>query len=411
MTALLIGHLGLWLWIFNRVNATGLDRITIKRLEKTIVAICVALPIGLLAWEYRRGHAGYSGQELWDLLFASDPWQQMSFLTLGYVAFVVVFTLLVGPLWLAHRPQFAVAKDRYHVLSQARRNAMHRDHPEWVTGAMTRAFLRVPGNEILSIESNRKRLHLENIDPAWNGMCIGHLSDIHLTDQLSPKFARYCVDWVIDQGIELLVVSGDLVDQQHGVEMLPHVFGDLPNALQKIFVLGNHDKAHDLVEPARDAMLDLGWIDAGASHWTLETNRGPMRILGNELPWLDRHDDESLDSEFAQQAHGRQPSTRFVLGVSHSPDQMLWARRSGCQLLLCGHTHGGQVRLPGIGPIVAPSKHGSRYASGVFYGAPTVMHVSRGVSGTHPLRWRCSPEASVLEIASEPFDSFSRTEE
>jgi predicted MPP superfamily phosphohydrolase len=89
----------------------------------------------------------------------------------------------------------------------------------------------------------------------------------------------------------------------------------------------------------------------------------------------------------------------LILGISHSPDQFLWARNKGCHLLLCGHTHGGQVRVPGIGPIVAPSFHGSRYASGVFFQSPTVMHVTRGIAGTHPLRWWCAPEASLLEIA------------
>jgi predicted MPP superfamily phosphohydrolase len=88
----------------------------------------------------------------------------------------------------------------------------------------------------------------------------------------------------------------------------------------------------------------------------------------------------------------------FRIGVSHSPDQLPWAKQLGVSLLLCGHTHGGQIRFPWIGPIIAPSKYGSRFASGVFYQSPTLMHVSRGISGVHPIRLGCLPEVSILEL-------------
>jgi predicted MPP superfamily phosphohydrolase len=90
----------------------------------------------------------------------------------------------------------------------------------------------------------------------------------------------------------------------------------------------------------------------------------------------------------------------FRLALAHSPDAFDWAQREGVHLLLAGHTHGGQVRLPGIGPIVAPSWYGSKFASGVFYRKPTLMHVSRGLAGVHPLRFRCAPEIAILELHS-----------
>jgi predicted MPP superfamily phosphohydrolase len=69
--------------------------------------------------------------------------------------------------------------------------------------------------------------------------------------------------------------------------------------------------------------------------------------------------------------------------------------------LLCGHTHGGQIRFPVIGPVISPSWYGSRYASGVFERQCTLMHVSRGVSGVHPFRWGCLPEATILELSRQ----------
>ena len=53
--------------------------------------------------------------------------------------------------------------------------------------------------------------------------------------------------------------------------------------------------------------------------------------------------------------------------------------------MLAGHTHGGQIRMPITGPILAPSLYGTKYASGTFYEVPTLLHVSRGVSGLTPV--------------------------
>ena len=71
----------------------------------------------------------------------------------------------------------------------------------------------------------------------------------------------------------------------------------------------------------------------------------------------------------------------FSMLLSHSPDQLPWARRHGFQLMLAGHTHGGQIRIPVLGPVICPSRYGVRYASGLFDRPPTLMHVSRGLSG------------------------------
>ena len=66
--------------------------------------------------------------------------------------------------------------------------------------------------------------------------------------------------------------------------------------------------------------------------------------------------------------------------------------------MLSGHNHGGQIKLPIIGPFLAPSLYGVRFTDGVFHLAPTSLHVSRGVSGRHPLRIRCRPEVTLLHL-------------
>ena len=69
-------------------------------------------------------------------------------------------------------------------------------------------------------------------------------------------------------------------------------------------------------------------------------------------------------------------------------------------LMLSGHNHGGQVVLPGIGPVYAPSRFGVRYIGGVYWENPTLLHVTRGISGQYPLRLNCRPELTKLILRS-----------
>ena len=87
--------------------------------------------------------------------------------------------------------------------------------------------------------------------------------------------------------------------------------------------------------------------------------------------------------------------------LSHSPDQIDWAQPYGFDLIFAGHTHGGQIAIPYIGPIVAPSKYGVYYASGTFQVGKSLMHVSRGISGDEPIRLFSPPELGCFTIRSK----------
>jgi predicted MPP superfamily phosphohydrolase len=117
---------------------------------------------------------------------------------------------------------------------------------------------------------------------------------------------------------------------------------------------------------------------------------GRLVLLGNELPWLP----PAPDLADCPPRTGGPP--RIVL--AHTPDQFAWARRHDADLMLAGHIHGGQICPPLIGPIAAPSRSGVAYAAGIFYVPPTILHVSRAVSGEVPLRLNCPPEITLLRL-------------
>jgi predicted MPP superfamily phosphohydrolase len=92
------------------------------------------------------------------------------------------------------------------------------------------------------------------------------------------------------------------------------------------------------------------------------------------------------------------PQGIFRLCLSHTPDNIRWARTNKIDLVLAGHVHGGQIRLPVLGSVFVPSRYSRKYDCGTFYEAPTVMHVGRGLSGQHPLRFFCKPEVTRIVL-------------
>ncbi|MGQ9667156.1 MAG: metallophosphoesterase, partial [Anaerolineae bacterium] len=89
----------------------------------------------------------------------------------------------------------------------------------------------------------------------------------------------------------------------------------------------------------------------------------------------------------------------LCLLLAHSPDQVREAEGRGVDLMLAGHTHGGQVRLPLLGAVVTGTRLGPRYAAGLFRWGDTWMYVTRGI-GTRglPIRFLCPPEITLLVL-------------
>jgi len=381
----------MWIALFNRINATGLSRIKIKVIEKCIVLVCLMLPFVLIALEWAFDPEFLQFKPWYEYFAAQGAMPKLSSWSVAYGLLVFGYGLVCGPLWISHRPQFQTARDRIGVLDTHIDKHLHRSNPEWEIGKKARRSLRVPGNELLHLEVNTKAVWLDSLPEEFVGLRIGHLSDIHLTGDLPYEFYRHAVESLVAQKIDLLCLSGDIIDKPNALGGLEVVFGNLDARIPKLFVLGNHDRACGLDQAVRKEMTGLGWVDVGDADLRLSIAGSSLAILGNERPWFRRE----LSPGFGLEDFGQDV---FRLGISHSPDQFSWARKLNISLLLCGHTHGGQIRFPWVGPIIAPSRYGSRFASGVFYQVPTLMHVSRGLSGVHLIRLGCLPEVSVLEL-------------
>lgn len=249
---------------------------------------------------------------------------------------------------------------------------------------------------------------------------ILHISDVHMSGR-SP-FRRWRLHrWAsaIERcRFDLLVFSGDLVDDAAGVELgaafLRRVARDRP-----IYAVhGNHDyhnysmwenilNVHTLhrlgLVPDIPINGNLARTEAiYARHGiTVLTNEGRLlRHNGVEF-WLAGVDDLMLGSPDLNRAiQGAPPDVPRVL-IAHNPDLFPWAEMAGFDLILSGHTHGGQIRLPLLGPIVTRSALNKELSAGLTRNSHGALHVSHGLGETIPLRFRCPPQATIIELVGE----------
>lgn len=251
-----------------------------------------------------------------------------------------------------------------------------------------RTMARLPRNQIFEVEVSDKVYRLPRLPTEWDGLSILHLTDLHYIGTLDLPFFERLMLIAAETRADLIVFTGDLLDDMRMIDWLPSTLGQLEAPLGRYFILGNHDWYLD-PDRIRQRMTTLGWQNLAGQTTVLSGDKPPLVLGGSELPWMGHHPDFSTA-----------PTDAFRIFLSHTPDNLSWARRNAVDLMLSGHNHGGQVVLPVIGPIYSPSVHGCQYASGVFEVPPTLLYVSRGISGRHPVRWHCRPELTKLVLRS-----------
>ncbi|QDT07691.1 putative metallophosphoesterase [Rubripirellula lacrimiformis] len=374
--AVLAGHFGLMLSGYNRINGFGWQRRTVKRCTKVMFAFTLLWPpIAIWMWQGFLSNWVTGNADL-----SSTP----TLLAIYSVLCLLAWPMLGIP-WLYFRPIFgveAVTAPRQTEVVPVQQAVSNRL-------ALTRKCKfesRLPINQVFDLSIDQIDLPVAHLPAELDGYRIAHLSDIHLTGDIHPDFAGYAVQRATQWDPHLMAITGDIIDKQPCIDWLGQIFAPARARDGCYFVLGNHDTRVVDSWQTRDAMDRAGWTDLGSRGLKKKLGGVDSLLIGNEYPWFQR---PLIDA---------QPDQPFRLLLSHSPDQFGWARRHNVTLMLAGHTHGGQGRLPLAGPLLSPSFHGSRYASGDFYRAPTTMHVTRGLAGTHLIRINCRPELSLLTL-------------
>ncbi len=260
-------------------------------------------------------------------------------------------------------------------------------------GAYSKLLARVPGNQILQLRVDHKRISIPRLHASHEGLTIAHLSDFHMTGHIDRAWFEMVVREVNRLEADVVAITGDIAENEACLPWLTETLCQLEAKLGIYFILGNHDKYVDFTR-TRDILIDAGQTCLSGRWLQVEWNGAPVILAGNERPWF-----TALGALEEAPPRGADNLPLRLL-LMHSPDQIAWACRHDADLVLAGHMHGGQVCFPILGPVACPSLHGTRYTDGVYREGATIMHVTRGLSGRTPLRWLCPPEIALLELVT-----------
>jgi uncharacterized protein len=377
-----LGHFAICVAVLNRLHSLNVRRRLLHVLDELIFAVLLGvLALAVVA-----------------LTLAPESFQQpLQSLTAHpvaatYFALCCAFAVLVSSLWLVRKcrgPSRQLLSNHRRVIRADRQFGRLPCSDLW-----TRMWARVPGNQLLHLEVNEKTLQVPNLPAELDGLRIAHLSDLHFTGRLTRDYFDLVVDRTNAMQADLIAITGDVIDRPECLPWFHQVLGRLTSRLGVFCVLGNHELRLPEKGEIVDAIQSAGLHYVGGTSTPVHGDGWTILLAGNELPWWG----PAPNVERCEAEGGSPPALRVLL--AHTPDRIHWARQHRFDLMLAGHTHGGQIRFPVIGPVVSQSRYGVKYASGVFFEPPTVLHVSRGLSACQPLRILCRPELALLVLRS-----------
>ncbi len=238
---------------------------------------------------------------------------------------------------------------------------------------------------------------LRGLGAAFENFRLIQLTDLHASNNVPLDYLHSVVQRVNRRKPDLVVVTGDLVT--HAIEWVAPICDVLAGLDAPVVLsLGNHD--YDVSSMPRGLptrVADAIEQSCADHHMTVLRNRAIPWLRGRDRIWLVGLEDlwsgrYSPDLAFAN-VDGRDP----VICLSHNPDTAPELDAYGPQWILCGHTHGGQVRLPGIGALVLNIQN-RRFQQGQFALPHSTLYVSRGVGYLKKIRLFCRPEVPCFVL-------------
>jgi uncharacterized protein len=255
------------------------------------------------------------------------------------------------------------------------------------------------------VEESRRDIFLSGLPEAFDGFRVAHISDIHMDEFTEPLYLRDVVRRINRMNPDAVFLTGDYVT--HGIGSRKYAIGaawqcaNVLNELhcrQRFAALGNHDVMVGDIQVAE--ALNANGIHALVNSY-LPIERGGSRfwIAGVHDPVMCRQDPEAAIPPSIRNV----PHEPVIL-LSHAPDyadQLLnLPPGQAVSLMLSGHTHGGQIRMPFLHPIYLPGL-GYKYLEGWFQLGRMQLYVNRGIGAVGlPFRFNCPPEISLHTLRS-----------
>ncbi len=361
---LVVGHLAVFVLALNLLHSTGVPEKVLDALNLTFLLITLAI----LPFLVTQGHRWSD----WPPVLRAYPLACLAIATVG-----LPFVTLIRAF---RRPPGGIAT-RIEDLDLGVDPGFGRV----VGDGKHRWLLSLPGNRSLRVRKVECELILPGLPPALDGFHVVQVTDLHFSNCFRRAFFEAVAEEAAGWDADLVAFTGDLLDDPSTMDWVGPVMSRLRGRLGQFAILGNHD--HRLRPGrARRALRRAGFDDLEGRWIRLGSDGATIALGGTSEPWGPRLD------------YAAMPDADFRILLSHSPDQFPRAASRGVDLVLAGHNHGGQIRLPVFGPILMPSRYSRHFDRGFFRAGDSLLYVSQGVAGKHPIRYGCSPEITRFTL-------------
>lgn len=238
-------------------------------------------------------------------------------------------------------------------------------------------------------------IRVQGLGAGFAGYRIVFLTDLHTSPLVPAWWLGRAMARAVELQPDLIALGGDFLDDD------PHYIAGLADILRPLRapdgvfgVLGNHDH-YVGAQGVREELAEAGVVELLNSSVRIERGESALVVAG-----IGDMETDSIDFAGALAGAGDDP----VICLSHDPDVFAyWPDQHRLDLMLAGHTHGGQAHLPFIGPPYVPSQFGRRYLRGLVREGTRQLYVSRGVGASGvPFRWGCPPELTLIELQPDP---------
>lgn len=247
------------------------------------------------------------------------------------------------------------------------------------------------------LEVTRPKVHLRQMPPAFEGLRIALLSDLHAGAGTPLSLIRRACRLAMAERPDLIALTGDFAaDHAPDFSLVLEALSTLSAPLGVYAVPGNHDYLVGIDKWHRE-------IDAAAGIENL-TNRAELIEIDGATLCIAGVDDYTFGRPTLAALPPPEQRHLTIL-LAHDPDQVERVRRAydSVDLVLSGHTHAGQVRVPWVGAVFNPVKNDQLYEDGLRRRPWTQVYISRGVGTVHlPVRFLCRPEVAILKLTRAP---------
>lgn len=247
------------------------------------------------------------------------------------------------------------------------------------------------------IEVTNIPLKLHRLDPAFEGLRLAQVSDFHVGQWMNKKRLDRVIRMALEEAPDYFILTGDYVEryphdmsQEESIAALSSSFSPLPAFCPTIAILGNHDHRVN-AWGVQQSLSKAGVVVLRNSVMTIRRGNSELHIAGVDDV---REGKARLDNVLREL-----PQRGAAILLAHEPD---FAETSAAtrrfDLQISGHTHGGQIVLPFIGPPLLPEL-GQKYPSGLYEVNDMLLYTNRGVGVTTiSARFNCRPEITIFTL-------------